>query len=224
MRRYIVTALCVYALTVSGCSAKHAQSASSSDEPKQTEKTTSEITCEKSISIQEGNSVEFKDYCKVDGKKTSDLIYSPSVYKPKATGKTTVDVTITDKDNNMYVQTFTVSITPKPTPTPEPTVEPTPEPEEEKPVSRPQTSNKNSYSGSSSSSSKTPAYVAPQPAAPAEPDPTPDNDVISSGNTGGGGAAAGSAYADVGSCDAAADPTRSHRCTWNGSQYVLTYN
>lgn len=125
-------------LNTAGCSKsaeKEKATASSSADVK-----SPEFSCNE-ISVEEGTSVNLKDYCTVPDGVT---VQAPSIDTSKV-GEKNISITVTDKSGNLTMRTIKVTVTAKPTPTPEPTPTPTPEPTPE-PAAPQQNTNTNNYS------------------------------------------------------------------------------
>ena len=241
LKSFLVTSLMLMGL--SGCSSSE-QTSSSSDVTSSSETETNDegLKCKESIEIQEGKTINLKNYCTYNGVSNDDIVVSPSTVSTKKVGEQTVDITATDPEGIIYYYTVKVKVTAKPTPTPEATPTPTPTPEatseptqettvQETPKKNYNYNYSNNNSSSSSSNSQTqqeaPAQqqTVEQPSTSTEEEPSGStSSSYKKKSNSSSGAASGSVYGDVNSCDAAASTTVSHTCTYDPTKgWVLTY-
>lgn len=176
MRKQVVYGLCMILMLsgASGCSSKKEKAKSTAETAADVK--SPDFSCD-SISVEEGQKVNLKDYCKIP----DDLSVQVPEIDTSAAGEKTISVTVTDKKGNITMRSVKVTVTPKPTPTPSPT--PTPEPTPE--PAAPQQNNNNysnnynySYNYSNSSNNNSSggnSYQAPsqpevtEPEQPAQP-------------------------------------------------------
>lgn len=182
MRKQVVYGLCMILMLsgASGCSSKKEKAESTAETAADVK--SPDFSCD-SISVEEGQKVNLKDYCKIP----DDLSVQVPEIDTSAAGEKTISVTVTDKKGNITMRSVKVTVTPKPTPTPSPTPTPTPEPTPEPAAPQQNNSNysnnynysynySNNYSNSSNNnSSGGNSYQAPsqpevtEPEQPAQP-------------------------------------------------------
>jgi hypothetical protein len=239
LKSFLVTSLIL--MGASGCSSsEQTDSSSNATSSSETETNDEGLKCKENIEIQEGKTINLKNYCTYNGISNDAIVVSPSTVSTKKVGEQTVDITATDPEGIIYYYTVKVKVTAKPAPTPEatptptPTPEATPEPTQETTVQETPKKNYNYSNNNSSSSSsntqtqqETPAQqqTVEQPSTSTEEEPSGStSSSYKKKSSSSSGAAAGSVYGDVNSCDAAASTTVSHTCTYDPTKgWVLTY-
>lgn len=173
MRKQVVYGLCILLLMsgASGCGKKEEKAESTAETAADVK--SPDFSCD-SISVEEGQKVNLKDYCKIP----DDLSVQVPEIDTSTAGEKNISVTVTDKKGNITMRSIKVTVTPKPTPTPSPTPEPTQEPTPE-PAAPQQNSNYsnnynnyNSYNNynNSSSASGSNSYQAPSQPEVTEPE------------------------------------------------------
>lgn len=229
--------LLISTLLLTGCASSSSNgssysSLSETSDSKQNETVSvGSFSCQKEISLTEGDEAYYKNYCKISTGESFTV--SPKTVDTDKTGTEDIDLTLEDKEGNVTLLSVKVNIKEKATPTPEPT--PTPEETEEVVQEQQQTtatakknttsSNQSTYNAPQQSQQQTQVQQS-QPQQSTQSQQSADSyeaeDIQQS--AGSKGAAAGSSYGDQANCMAAGG-TANHTCTYDAlsQQYILSY-